>query len=100
MPVVDLELHPAALEDARDGYAWYLERSPRVADAFLAELDRGLRLIAATPESWPPDLFGARHYVLRKYPYSIVYKAAGSSIVVYAFAHAKRKPGYWKNRIG
>ncbi len=35
-------------------YAWYLERSLRVADAFLAELERGLRLIAAAPESWPP----------------------------------------------
>ncbi len=100
MPAPNPELHPDALEDALAGYAWYLERSLRVADAFFAELERALRLIGASPESWPPHLFGARHYVLRKYPYSIVYKAAGGSIVVYAFAHAKRRPGYWKNRLG
>ena len=100
MPAPDLELHPAALEDALAGYGWYLERSLRVADAFLAELERGLQFIAADPESWPPYLLGARHYVLHKYPYSIVYKVAGSSVVVYAFAHAKRAPGYWKSRLG
>lgn len=99
MPVPSLELHPDALEDALAGYAWYLERSVRVADAFFTELERALELIRTAPESWPAYLFGARHYVLRKYPYSIVYKAARGSSVVYAFAPAKRRPGYWKDRL-
>ena len=69
MPVPDLELHPEALEDALAGYAWYLERSARVADGFL------------------------------KYPHSVVYGSRKASIVIYAFAHCKRRPGYWKDRL-
>ena len=100
MPAPSLEFHPAVREDALAGYGWYLERSQRVADGFLAEVERGLRLIAADPESWPPHVLGARRCVLRKYPYSIVYKAGGDSIVIYALVHAKRRPDYWKGRLG
>lgn len=100
MPAPDLELHPDALEDALAGYAWYLERSVRAADGFLAELERALRLIRTAPERWPFYGFGTRHYVLRKYPYTVVYGLKEGSIVVYAFAHGKRKPGYWRDRLG
>ena len=99
MPAPDLELHPEALEDALAGYAWYLERSVRVADGFLAELERALLLIRTDPERWPSYQHGTRHYVLRKYPYSVVYGSRGGSIVIYAFAHGKRRPGYWKERL-
>ena len=100
MPAPSLELHPDALEDVLAGYRWYRERSVRVADAFLAELDRALHLIQVAPESWPAYLAGTRDYPLRKYPYSVVYRLEGQSIVVYAFAHSKRRPGYWKSRSG
>ncbi len=50
MPASGLELHPAALEDALSGYAWYLQHSERVADHFFSELERAVGLILEAPD--------------------------------------------------
>lgn len=100
MPENALELHPEALEDALAGYAWYLEHNEPSADRFFAELERAVQLILEAPDRWPVYLYGTRRIVLIKFPYSVVYRASGDLVVIYAFAHAKRRPGYWKGRLG
>jgi plasmid stabilization system protein ParE len=102
MPVadLDLEVHPDALLEADAGLAWYLERSPRAAEHFLEEVERALKLILEAPERWPPHLYGTRRYVLYKFPYNVVYSVSGDLVRIYAIAHAKRRPGYWKSRLG
>ncbi len=96
----ELELHPEALKDALAGYAWYLEHSEIGAGRFLAELDRAVQLILEAPQRWPTYVHGTRRFVLIKFPYSVVYRESKDLIVVYAFAHSKRRPGYWKERLG
>lgn len=32
-------------------------------------------------------------------PYGVVYYATDSEIVIVAYAHEKRRPGYWKHRV-
>ena len=47
---------------------------------------------------WYDDEF--REAVLRRYPYSVVYRVATSGDVqVIAVAHASREPGYWRDRV-
>lgn len=99
MPASTLELHPDALDDALAGYGWYLQHSARAADGFFAELERAVQLILEGPLRWALHVHGTRRLVLTKYPYSVVYKTTAGVVVVYAFAHAKRRPGYWKGRL-
>ena len=99
MPENELELHPQALEDALAGYSWYLEHSDTAANRFLAELDRAVLLILEGPHRWPAYLHGTRRFVLVKFPYSIVYREWKGIVVIYAFAHSKRRPGYWRERL-
>jgi hypothetical protein len=40
-----------------------------------------------------------RRHVLRRFPYTIIFTGTDLSIEVTAIAHAKRKPGYWLNRL-
>ena len=40
-----------------------------------------------------------RRCLVPKFPYSIVFTIEPSLILVIAVAHAKRKPGYWHDRI-
>jgi plasmid stabilization system protein ParE len=99
MPRADLEIHPDALLEAEAGVLWYLERSGRAAEHFFANLERALEIIVEAPERWPPYLLDTRRYVLYKFPYAIIYRASSTFVRVYAVAHAKRRPGYWKDRL-
>ena len=66
---VQVELHPAAIEEALAATEWYRERSEEAADAFGAEVDRAIELIGEAPERWPPYLRATRRFLLQKMRY-------------------------------
>ena len=88
------EAHREVLE----AFEWYLQRSPQAAAAFLHELDHALTLIAEAPDIWPRYERETRRYVLRKFPFSLVYRVVDRTVQVVAVAHQSRKPGYWHLR--
>jgi hypothetical protein len=49
---------------------------------------------------WPVRRARARRYVLREFPYELVYRyQPGDDVVrVIAIAHQHRRPGYWRRR--
>ncbi len=98
MPGFDVELHPAAVEEAKAAREWYAARSPGAADAFTQELDAAIDRIREGPERWAEYLHGTRRYLLRRFPFLIIYTFSPSAIRIVAVAHAKRRPGYWKGR--
>jgi plasmid stabilization system protein ParE len=93
-----VEFLTAARREVADAFEWYRERSPQAADSFIRELDRGLDLIAESPEVWPMYELDSRRYILRRYPYSLIYRCEARRIVVVAVAHHSRRPGYWHSR--
>ncbi|MFN7573325.1 MAG: type II toxin-antitoxin system RelE/ParE family toxin [Betaproteobacteria bacterium] len=99
MPAVRVEFHPAAIAEANAAFAWYADRDETAAALFLAELDRVSDLIAVDPERWVPHLFGTRRIVLRRFPFSAVFRATCEVAVVFAVVHHRRRPGYWKDRL-
>lgn len=57
------------------------------------------------PEAWPPIRDWDRQPVVRRkgvigFPYGVLYFSTDSEIVIVAYAHEKRRPGYWKRRLG
>ena len=98
MPRRSVGYHPAAFAEAQGAAAWYGERSPQAEAAFLAEIERAVKEIAAGPERWPPYLQGSRRYLLHRFPFSVVYRQRGGTIEIVAIAHAHRQPGYWHHR--
>jgi toxin ParE1/3/4 len=93
-----IEFHPAADEEGVAAHHWYRERSSLAADRFLEELDAALARIQRTPKCGGHYLHGARCYLLRRFPYLIVYRETSQAIQVIAIAHGHRRPGYWKSR--
>ncbi len=98
MSTVPVEFHPDAVDEAAAAREWYQARSPSAADAFVAELDRVIKRIRDNPTRWPSFVHGTRRYLLRKFPFQVVYRLVGTTIQVIAVAHGQRKPGYWKTR--
>ena len=93
-----LRLHPAAAAETEAAYAWYMERSPPAAELFVAALEQAFHRISESPERWPRLRGSVRRYVLRRFPFSVVYQVRPDIIVVVAVAHHRRRPGFWFSR--
>jgi plasmid stabilization system protein ParE len=74
MRLLPVEIHPEAVAEARAAREWYESRSPQAAAAFLAEFDIGIDSIQAAPELYPSHLYRTRRYLMRRFPYLIVYR--------------------------
>jgi len=102
--VPSLRSHPEADLEAESAVLWYETQQVGLGRDFLAELERGLNVIAESPGTWPiwpgiPESLGIRRFLLSRFPYAIAYEFAESEVIVYAVAHLARRPGYWKDRL-
>ena len=93
-----VKLHPDAIADGRGAREWYEVRSESAAAAFMAELDHAIAEISAHPHRWPLHKRGTRRFLMRRFPYLVVYREVDDLIEVVAVAHGSRRPDYWKDR--
>jgi plasmid stabilization system protein ParE len=100
MPNQRFEYHPEAIAEATEAYDWYAERNENAAERFWEELRRARQMVTKDPASWSPYLHGTRCFLLDRYPYGLVYIERGGKIIGVAVAHLKRRPGYWRKRLG
>lgn len=94
--------HPEARAELRAGATWYDD--PKIAQELLDATRQARRSIAAMPEAWPPVPEWGREPVIRRkgvtgFPYGVIYYSTDNEVVIVAYAHEKRLPGYWKHRI-
>jgi plasmid stabilization system protein ParE len=94
-----VRIHPAALEEAEAAMVWYGKRSSRVAEAFLDEFDGAVARISEHPEQYQLYEFKTRRAMLHRFPYLIVFRESREGIEIIAVAHARRRPGYWRDRV-
>jgi plasmid stabilization system protein ParE len=96
--VANITLLPAAQADYQQALNWYQGRSQRAAAGFEAAVDVALKRIASAPEQWAWCDDRHRFYILRRYPYSIIYRLEGEDVLVVAIAHSSRSASYWQGR--
>jgi plasmid stabilization system protein ParE len=94
-----LRFHPEAQQEYLTALAWYRERSLIAAINFEGAFDQAVARIREAPLRWPIYFKDFRKYILRQYPFGIVYQDFSPEIVVLAVAHGRRQPGYWKDRV-
>lgn len=72
-------------------------RGVRFRDAVHAARD----LIAANPGiGGRVRRTNCRRYILTGFPYSVIYTEGADTIEIVAVAHHRRRPGYWRDRLG
>ena len=59
-----------------------------------------VELIQQSPERWPLREDGTRRHLIHRFPYVVVYIHHKDHIWIIAFAHCRRRPGYWSGRTG
>ncbi len=78
---------------------WYGEHAGLRTD-FVAAIDEAIYAIAEGPLQWPAWRSGStfRKYVVRRFPYVVIYRMREHYVEIVAFAHSRRRPGYWRRR--
>jgi toxin ParE1/3/4 len=89
------------VRELRAARQWYEERSPGTGERLVDLVDEKIGAIAQAPMSFPPDRDDpiARRARIRKYPYTLVFMIHDEVVVLFALAHGRRKPGYWRKRL-
>jgi plasmid stabilization system protein ParE len=100
-----VRLSPEAIDEVVEAAAWYRARRPGLESEFLAEVDRVLPLIGDSPAAFPrlldvPEDLVIRRALLPRFPYALIFMDLVEHVRVLAVAHAKRRPGYWLDRVG
>ena len=96
---MSVEFDAAARAEFDEAFNWYATRSPGAAIGFATEVDVAIDSIAADPDRFQRTYAGCQLCRLKRYPYCVVYYRAGTSVRIVAIAHAKRRPGYWRDRL-
>ena len=94
-----VEFHEEASLEYEAAVEWYRERNFLAASRFVDAISRGMDLIVEAPHRWPASSHDTRRFILQRFPFAIVYRELPAAIQVLAIAHARRKPGYWKQRL-
>ena len=87
----------------QEATTWYRNRDPRVASRFVSEVRKTLELIETFPQIGS-RVFGiddrsVRSMPIHTFPYRIVFVDLGDRLEVVAFAHKRRRPGYFMDRL-
>ncbi len=88
----------AAEVDFTESLKWYADRSKEAARAFSAEFDRALTQIVEQPERFPNCDERHRYYMMRRFPFRIIFRIVAEGIIVIAVAHTSRSPDFWAER--
>lgn len=95
-----LRLLPEAEEELAAAARWYEDKRDGLGVDFVAMIDRTLGLIHDAPVSFPlwHQDSPIRKCLVQRFPFLVLFVVESDAIVVVAIAHARRRPGYWKDR--
>lgn len=88
--------------ELRAATAYYADKAGvDVAWRFQDAVSGALERAELTPYAYAriPDQDGARHVLVRDFPYAVVFILRAGVVWVVAIAHAAREPGYWRDRL-
>jgi plasmid stabilization system protein ParE len=91
-------LDPAARDEYREAAEHYLKESPRIAAAFVDQVEATIKLVREKPTTWRVLHQNVRRCLVRRFPFGVYYTVENDEIVVWAIRHLHRRPGYWQGR--
>lgn len=91
-------LHPAAETEFAEAAGFYLARNPRLAVEFTEAVEEAFRFVRENMGAGTPVRGALRSWLVRRFPYRVIYREEESRIYVLAIAHHRRRPNYWHRR--
>lgn len=92
------QFHPKARAEFEKSALFYDGKFPGLGLEFAAEVQVAVAFAFSHPEAGEQIADGFRRIVVRRFPYSVIYRAKGNRIYIIAVAHQRRHPNYWNDR--
>jgi len=89
---------PQADSDVVAAFDWYEQQRPGLGDEFLDELQATYTRIVDGPLRYRMLRGGARHTLLRRFPYAVYFTVNGEDISIFAVVHSSRDQSEWRRR--
>ena len=93
-----VEFHPEARADLSSASAFYRRQRQGLAAEFRRQIRDAVGLIQGRPGVGTPVRGAIRGWVVRRFPFRVIYREERVRIYVLAVAHERRRPGYWLDR--
>lgn len=90
--------HDRAEEELNEAAGYYARARPGLGDAFLAEVHRAVEALLAAPLAGAVMESDIRWWIVKRFPYSVVYRIGDDHVRILALAHQKRRSFYWRRR--
>lgn len=89
----------SAADELKESAEYYEGCSEGLGDEFLDTFENAMDLILKFPEAWGIMDQHFRRFLLRRFPFGIIYRLENDTVIVVSVFHLSRKPGSWrKNR--
>lgn len=94
-----IEYHPDLEAELAEIRCYYNDRSPRLGDDFVDDLERHVMRIAARPERWMIVRGDIRRTLMRRFPYVILFRILNGLVIrITVVKHERRHPAYGIHR--
>jgi plasmid stabilization system protein ParE len=89
---------PANIE-LDEAIRYYEHQLPGLGFRFYQEVDAAIERINHMPEAWTKIGENTRRYLIKGFPYALLYAIEADEILILAMAHLHRNPEYYKDRF-
>lgn len=86
---------PEAQREILEAQAWYEARAEGLGIEFALAVETAAERALRTPAAFPFAEAEFQQVLMRKFPYSLIYHATESTVLVVACFHHRRQPGSW-----
>ena len=90
--------HPEAEAELIEAAQFYGQRVAGLGAEFLAAVDESVRGIEEAPDRWRTVEQDVRRYLMRRFPFAILYRVEPDHLRILAVKHHSRQPDYWRAR--
>jgi plasmid stabilization system protein ParE len=90
----------SASQELEEATHWYEKQRRGLCRDLFRAVYSAVESIAVHPRKGDPALDAPefRRVLVARFPYQVVYRVDAKEIVIVAFAHLRRRPGFWKHR--
>jgi len=93
-----VEFHVEANAELDEVVGYYEKQSPGLGLDLRKEVEAAVQKIRVAPLRWSLYSKRTRRFLIRRFPYLIIFRELADKILIIAVAHGRRRPGYWHDR--